>query len=286
VIQENNSPKVPLPPLAWDCHAHVFGPFDAYPLLPRRRYDPPLAPTNEYLRVLDSVGFAHGVLVHASAYGFDNTCTRDALRASNDRVLGVCVVEPTVSDQELERLHADGFRAIRVTVTGARVQQYTGSLDFEDLKRFAPRLKALGWHAQVWANCNVIVDAAKQLAAHDIPIVFDHMGYFDSSAGVGDATFQSFLSILGNGDFWIKTTPIRLSKTDPSYESIRPFHESILRVIPDRTVFGSDWPYISMEEWPSRTRFLVDLFDSWTPDAALRRKIFVDNPARLYRRAA
>jgi predicted TIM-barrel fold metal-dependent hydrolase len=27
---------------------------------------------------------------------------------------------------------------------------------------------------------------------------------------------------------------------------------------------------------------LIDLFDSWTPDALLRRKVFVDNPQRLF----
>lgn len=279
-------PTIPLPRSAWDCHAHVFGPFDVYPLLPHRRYDPPLGPADAYLRNLDSLGFEHGVLVHASAYGFDNSCTRDAVRTGNGRVVGVCVVEPTISDRQLQRLHDDGFRAVRVTVTGARVQQYTGALDFDGLDRLAPRLKALGWHAQVWANCHCIVDAAARLTAYGIPIVFDHMGYFDPGAGVGDDIFRSFVSLLADNDFWVKMTPIRLTKTDPTLASIRPFHDCILRVIPDRAIFGSDWPYISLPDLPSRTRWLVDLFDAWTPDNSLRQQVFVDNPARLYGRAS
>ena len=275
-------PQLPLPAGAWDCHAHVFGPFDAYPLLPERRYDPPLAPANAYLQMLDAMGFERGVLVHASASGYDNRCTHDALRAARGRVLGVCVVSPDISDRELEQMHRDGFRAVRITETGARARQYAGSLDFQDLARFAPRLKALGWHAQVWASCDRILAAAPQLAAHDIPIAFDHMGYFDPAAGVADATFRSFVALVSDNDFWVKLTPIRLTKTDPGYETIRPFHDAIVRAAPRRALFGSDWPYISMPDAPDRTRRLIDLFDRWTPDESLRRLILVDNPRALF----
>lgn len=279
-------PHQPLPPGAWDCHAHVFGPFDRYPVLAHRRYDPPSAPANEYLRTLDEIGFAHGVLVHASAYGFDNSCTGDAVRASQGRVVGVCVPEPTVSDLELERLHADGFRAIRVTETGPRAKQYAGSVDFADLQRLAPRLKELGWHAQVWANCEQILREGTRLASYDMPIVFDHMGYFEVGDGVQGSTFRSFLSLLATGDFWAKLSPIRLSKTDATYASVRPFHERVLEAIPDRALFGCDWPYLSMPADSARTRRLVDLFDEWTPDEGLRNKVFVHNPQRLFRRGA
>ena len=30
------------------------------------------------------------------------------------------------------------------------------------------------------------------------------------------------------------------------------------------------------------TGHMLDLFNAWTPDPALRKKILVDNPARLY----
>jgi predicted TIM-barrel fold metal-dependent hydrolase len=92
--------------------------------------------------------------------------------------------------------------------------------------------------------------------------------------------------MLADGDFWAKMTPIRLTKTDPTFASIRPFHDRILEAIPGRAVFGCDWPYLSLPEQPSRTRWLIDLFDEWTPDDALRRQVFVDNPQRLFRRDA
>ena len=117
-----------------------------------------------------------------------------------------------------------------------------------------------------------------------MPVVIDHMGYFDVAAGVADPLFQNYLAMLRDGDFWVKTTPIRLVRGEPEAEAIRPFHEAVLNAVPDRALFGSDWPYLSMDANRPDTGHLVDLFDAWTPDDALRQKVFVDNPQRLFQR--
>jgi predicted TIM-barrel fold metal-dependent hydrolase len=282
VIGRCSAPLKPLPAGAWDSHSHVFGPFEAYPLLAERRYDPPLSTGAQYLEMLDTVGFAHGVIVHPSAYGYDNAATAHGISLAPARLRGVCVVDPKTDERALQDLHAQGFRAMRFTMTGPRARQYAGSLDFDDLDRLAPAMRALGWHVQAWATCAEIVKAADRLSNCGMPVVFDHMGYFDVAAGTGDAIFRSYLDLLVSGDFWVKTTPIRLTKTDPSFESIRPFHDLLLAAIPDRALFGSDWPYLSLDAKRPDTGRLVDLFDAWTPDAALRTKVFVDNPKRLY----
>jgi 2-pyrone-4,6-dicarboxylate lactonase len=277
-----SAPKQALPPGAWDSHAHVFGPFDRYPLLERRRYHPPLGAASDYLAMLDAVGFGHGVLVHASAYGYDNRCTADALAAARMRLTGVCVVDPQIKDADLEQLHAEGFRAIRFTATGPRAMEYPGSIHMKALEALAPRIKALGWHAQVWGSCQEIVDARAQLTEYDFPVVFDHMGYFDIEAGVGGAVFQEFLALLSHANLWAKACPIRLGRAGPDYREVRPFHDALIRAIPDRLVFGTDWPFISLDKRFPDPGQLVDLFDAWTGDAALRQAVFVDNPARLY----
>lgn len=277
-----SAPQRPLPTGAWDTHAHVFGPFDRYPILEPRRYEPPLAPATDHLAMLDGAGLARGVLVHSSASGYDNRVTRDAVVASRGRVKGIAVVPPTTSDSVLAQMNEDGFCGVRFTVTGPRSQQFTGSLDFADLAALAPRLKALGWHAQIWARCEYLVDQAAALASYGIPLVIDHMGYFEPERGVNDRVFQSFLGLLKSGAFWVKMTPVRLTKTDPTWASIRPFHEAVMAAAPDRVLFGSDWPYISLDKNPPDVGKLVDLFDAWTPDATVRQKVFVDNPRRLY----
>jgi predicted TIM-barrel fold metal-dependent hydrolase len=262
----------------------VFGPFDRYPLLEPRRYNPPLAPAAHHLAMLDAAGFARGVLVHSSASGYDNSVTRDAVEQSAGRVRGVAVVQPDIDDTTLEALHRQGFRGIRFTVNGARSQLFPGSLDFNDLRHFAPRLRALGWHAQIWAKSEYLVAEARAIAAYGIPVVLDHMGYFEPDKGVGDAGFQSLLGAIADGDWWVKMTPVRLTKTDPTYATVRPFHDALVERFPDRLLFGSDWPYISLDANPPDPGQLVDLFDAWTPDAAIRQKVFVDNPGSFYLR--
>ncbi len=282
VIGVCSPPQKPLPPGAWDCHSHVFGPFNRFPPVSPRRYDPPLSTGEQYLAMLDMVGFEHGVIVHPSAYAYDNGCTTAALSLAPQRLHGTCVVEPDCRDAELERLHAAGFRAIRFTMTGARARTYTGSLDFDDLKNLAPRMRALGWHVQVWANCAEIVSAAGLLAGCGMPVVFDHMGYFDIASGTGDTVFRRYLALLQDHDFWVKCTPIRLTKTDPTFDLVRPFHDLLLQTVPDCMLFGSDWPYLALDANRPDTGRQVDLFDTWTADETLRRKVFVENPARLY----
>jgi len=274
-------PLQPLPPGAWDTHAHVFGPFDRFPLLPVRRYNPPFSPVQDHLAMLDTVGFARASLVHSSANGYDNSGTADALAVSGGRTVGVCVVQPDISDADLQRLHDQGFRAIRATETGARAAGHAGAASLTDLEALAPRMRALGWHAQLWANCSFTVANADRLAALGLPVVLDHMGYFDAALGVDDATFQALLARMRDGQFWIKLSVVRISKERPLYNNIRPFHDAVLEANPDRALFGSDWPYISLDEAPPDVGKLVDLFDAWTPDVALRKKVFVENPNAL-----
>jgi 2-pyrone-4,6-dicarboxylate lactonase len=232
--------------------------------------------------MLDAAGFARGVLVHSSANGYDNSGTADALAAAAGRLTGVCVIQPDISDAALEKLHHDGFRAVRFTETGARAAAHAGSASLKDMEALAPRMRALGWQAHLWANCAFTVAEAQRLHAAGLRVALDHMGYFDASLGVRHETFQSLLALLRDSDFWVKLSVVRVSKERPDYANIRPFHDALIEAIPDRLIFGSDWPYISLDDAPPDVGRLIDLFDAWTPDKAIRQKVFVDNPARLF----
>jgi predicted TIM-barrel fold metal-dependent hydrolase len=284
-----SSPSRPLPAGAWDTHAHVFGPFDRYPLAADCRYQPPLGPAELHLAALDAAGFAHGVLVHASANGFDNSAVLDAARAARSRLAVVAVVREETSDTELARMRQDGVCALRFTETGPvfGAPKPSGTLGLDALQRMAPRLRALGLHAQIWARCEHIADAASWLAGCGVPLVFDHMGQFDVSLGAGHASFRSFLSLLGDTDAWVKLIATRVTRQRwCEADDVRPFHDALLQTVPDRALWGSDWPYIALDtDLPDIGR-QIDLFDRWTPDEGLRRKVYVENPARLYGRAA
>ena len=88
-------PKIPLPAGACDTHAHVFGPAARFPYAADRSYTPPDAPLEKYLAMLDTLGFARGVLVQGSAHGSDNSAMLDALARQPGRLRGVAVADET-----------------------------------------------------------------------------------------------------------------------------------------------------------------------------------------------
>lgn len=273
-----------MPPLACDTHAHVFGPFDRFPLPADRSYDPPLAPATAHLAMLDRIGCARGVLVQASVPGLDCSNLLDALDASNGRVRGIAVAVSATTDAELEGMHRRGVRGLRfteVTVPGTGAK-YKGAIGFDELEKLAPRMKQLGWQAQLWAPCDTLAAELPRLVKLGIRLSLDHMGYFDPARGAGDPAFSKLVAIAAANDIWIKLIPLRVSKAPPDYPDIRPFHDALLRASPKRLTWGSDWPHVRMGANAPDVGHLLDLFMSWTGDETLRRAILCDNPAIQY----
>src|SRR5882672_8166744 len=106
-------PGIPLPAGACDTHAHVFGPAARFPYAPERSYTPPDAPLDKYLAMLDTLGFARGVLVQGSAHGRDNSAMLDALAQHSARLRGVAVADSSITNTQILRMHAVGVRGLR-----------------------------------------------------------------------------------------------------------------------------------------------------------------------------
>lgn len=272
-----------LPPGAWDCHAHVFGPYERFPLASERSYTPPPAPLEAYLAMLDRVGLAHGVLVHPSAYGSDHAALLDALERTGSRLRGTAVATAEVSDAQLASQHRAGVRALRFVETGGPGgQRFAGSVGIDEFPILAPRMKALGWHAQFWLTCEQFAAAAPRLLAFGIPLVVDHMGRFDVTRTPGDPAFAALLKLVAQAKVWVKLTPARNSKRFPNYEDVRPFHDALIRANPERLIWGSDWPFLRMGDATPDPAHLLDLLGEWTGDDALLTRILVTNPRTLY----
>ena len=101
-------PRLTLPPLACDTHAHVCGPESRYPYWSGRIYTPPDALPAQYRHMLLTLGVERSVLVQPSVYGSDNRAMLDALAADPVRQRAVAVVEPDIAYAELERMLALG----------------------------------------------------------------------------------------------------------------------------------------------------------------------------------
>jgi len=277
-------PKRPLPPNACDTHAHVFGPSDRFPYADDRSYTPPDAPLEKYLGVLDTIGFARGVLVQGSAHGRDNSAMLDALRRQPERLRGVAVADADVSPDELRAWNAIGVRGLRFNhfFRGGQLH-YRGGIPLSAASRLAPVMAELGWHLQLWIDVKDLPETIPILQSLALPVVIDHMGRSDARAGTATPGFESLLRFVGAGGCWVKLSGAhRISRVAPDYPDAKSFHEALVAENPDRLVWGGDWPHPRMEEEMPDVGHLLDLFTAWTPDAAIRRRILVTNPQRLY----
>ena len=126
----------------WDCHAHLFGPYDRFPLAADRSYTPPEAVASQYLSLLSRLGLSNGVLVHPSAYGDDFSLLFDAL-SRNANLRGVIVVRPGTL-ATLDGLRDKGIRATRFSQRSGAGANFAGSASFDDLLALAPALAAAG----------------------------------------------------------------------------------------------------------------------------------------------
>ena len=282
--REAKPPRCAPPRQACDTHAHVFGPAARFPYAADRSYTPPDAPLAKYLGMLDTVGFARGVLVQGSAHGGDNAAMLDALAREPKRLRGVAVAGARTQPAELRRWHEFGVRGLRFNhfFRGGALH-YRGGIPLDAAKVLAPVMAELGWHLQLWIDVKDLPDTIPILKALGLPVVIDHMGRTDASAGTQTTGFQSLLRLVADGGCWVKLSGAhRLSTRAPDYPDARPFHEALVRANPERLIWGSDWPHPRMEGAMPEAGELFDLFCTWTPDEAIRRQILVTNPAHLY----
>lgn len=276
------APRHVLPPLACDGHCHVFGPYDRFPLRHASTYAAPDAPAPRHLRMLDTLGAQRGVLIQPAPYGTDAAALLDALAQGAGRLRGVAVAEPDISDAALAALYEGGVRALRfVEARDPAGRLFPGAVGFGQLPALAPRLKAHGLHAQLWAPCDVYRDHLPALARLDLPLVIDHLGSLVPARGPGDEIFQLMHGLLAEGRIWMKLTVCRVGQA-PDYADARFLHDAFVAANPDQLLWGSDWPFVRMGERAPAADALVDLAWDWLGDDTLRAKVWVENPARLY----
>jgi predicted TIM-barrel fold metal-dependent hydrolase len=274
-------PKIVLPPLACDTHAHVCGPAPRYPYWPERIYTPPDALPAQYRHMLGTLGVERAVLVQPSVYGMDNTAMLDALAADPVRLRAVAVVSPEIDFAQLEHMHALGVRGVRCNIVD--VKEGKGRLPMEMLKALAAKVRPLGWHLEFLMHVDEFPDLDRLLDGFPVDVVFGHLGYMKTGLGLGAPGYQALLRLLKSGRAWVKLTgPYRISSGAMPYADVVPFAHALVEAAPDRIVWGSDWPHVTVKGAMPNDGDLCDLLSSWVPDERARHKVLVDNPAKLY----
>lgn len=280
------APAFRAPAGACDSHAHVFGPFARYPLAADRSYTPAEHPADAFIAHLDELGLTRGVLVTASASGTDNSVVIDALRQYPERLRGIAVPAPDIADAQLDAWHDAGVRGVRFNLyqlAGHAV--YRNGVGIDVLESLAPRLRARGWHAQIWVHAPDLVELGPRLKALRLPLVIDHMGRMATARGAHDPGFQTLCAMLAEGVAWTKISGAdRLQPAGAPYREVDPFVAALMAANAEQVVWGSDWPHINYFETAQMPDdgALFNLLARWLPDGADRQRVLVSNPARLY----
>lgn len=276
-----------LPAGACDCHVHVFGPDDRYPMAPERHYTPGQAPADALRAHMDRLGLQRAVIVHPSVYGTDNHCTLESLAALDGAARAVVVPHESVTRQELLAMHARGARGVRVNLESSAARDAAAAR--AQLERWAARVAAMGWHVQVYAAPQVLLALADDLAKLPAPVVIDHFGLMGTPPEDAAADGRTLTDLLRSGRVHLKlSAPYRL----PSPAVADSWARSLAAAAPAALLWGSDWPHTGRD--PGRAAREVSAFrnigsdellrtlHTWLPTPELRRSVLVENPARLY----
>lgn len=274
-----SDPGIPLPPGATDTHCHVFGPMARFPFAPGRGAQPGDAPKERLFDLHDRMGIERCVIVQSAVHGFDNSAAADAIAARAGRYLGVALARPDVDARGIASLHAQGFRGVRFNY----MAHLAPGASAEELRALAARLADAGWHLQIHMEAGLIADMAPLLAALPVPVVIDHMGRINASAGLDQALFAALLRLMEHDHLWTKVSGVeRASRADPPYDDAVPFAARLVRDYPGRVLWGSDWPHPNFRAAPPDDGVLFSLLPRIAPTPALLQALLVDNPARLY----
>jgi predicted TIM-barrel fold metal-dependent hydrolase len=266
-----------VPKGATDTHFHLFGPQTKYRYVDDRDYTPPDATPEAAGHLFRTMGIERAVVIQPSLYGTDNTAQFELAEQIGIPFRAVVVLPEDAKDNDYADLHARGARGLRYILA------HPGGLPVSELEAAAERMKALGWHIQFLIKAHQMVELEDRLAKLPVPIVLDHIGFIRASEGVQQLAFQALLRLLRHEHVWVKLSGLyRLSAMEPPYPDLDPFVKALATVSPDRIVWASDWPHVWVKGKMPNTTDLLDSLGTWIPDEALRRRILVDNPARLY----
>jgi len=288
----HSSPGFALPDGACDCHVHVFEP-ERHPFSPGRSYTPATASIADLTGFLATLGLSRVVLVQPSPYGADNALLLEALRSLGRRARAVAVIDAATTDGDLRAWDRLGVRGARLNLESSGQADARGVR--EALAMTAGRIAELGWHVQIHARLQVLAALEATLLALPTQVVVDHFGYAAAALGPEQPHLDTLLRLLGSGKAYVKLSAAQRIGPADDGQAARPLARRLIAANPDRILWGSDWPHTGA--WPHLPRrsdriepfhpvddgLALQRLAGWVQTFALRDRILVANPERLYR---
>ena len=283
-----------VPAHACDCHTHIHGDVETFPFFAGRVYTPGPASPEEMAALHKALHIERVVIVTPSVYGTDNSSSLFGMKARGATARGVAVIDDKTTEAQLDTMHADGFRGIRINLATDGVNdpdvgraRFTAAIE---------RMKARGWHVQLYTTLSMISAIKDLVLASPVPAVFDHFGGARGLARTGAARLcrpdrarqirQGLCEDFGR--LSLVEPRARLSghgalcaRTDRGEPGPHRLGHRLAASGFRRTVEGRKTtdlaPFYAIDDGR-----LLNQLPVWAPDAEVRKKILVDNPARLY----
>src|ERR1700674_307215 len=295
VLASASQPTTPVnfevPAGACDCHTHIFGNPLRFPYAPARVYTPEPASIDEMRSLHRALHTDRVVVVHPSVYGTDSACTLDAMKQLGSSARGIAVIDDKTPDTALDEMDRAGIRGIRINLETAGLTD--PALARQRFKNAIERTRGRNWHVQIYTRLSVIESFADRVFTAPVPIVFDHFGGAQAALGVQQPGFDTLVKLVQKGNAYVKiSAAYRISKQAPDYPDVAPLAKALIAANPRRILWGTDWPHPAQIPGHNPTEItpLLQIDDGrlfnqlavWAPDAAQRKMILVDNPAKLY----
>jgi predicted TIM-barrel fold metal-dependent hydrolase len=296
-LSDPSQPATPVnfdvPAGACDCHTHIHPDPAKFPFFSGRVYTPELASPEEMAALHKALHIERVVIVTPSVYGTDNSATLFGMKARGATARGVAVIDDKTPESELDAMNQAGFRGIRVNLaTGGVNDPSVGRPRFQAA---VERVKGRNWHVQLFTSLSMISAIKDLVAASPVPVVFDHFGGAQAELGLEQPGFSDLVELVKSGKAYVKISgAYRASKLAPDYSDAVPLAQALIAANPERIVWGTDWPHPNSVtpagKKPTDVTPLLQIDDGrllnqlpvWAPDAAIRKRILVENPARLY----
>jgi predicted TIM-barrel fold metal-dependent hydrolase len=276
-----------------DCHVHVFGDPKKYPFFSGRTYTPETASVEELRKLLSSLRLERVVVVQPSVYGTDNSCTLDGMRALGSMCRGVAVIDEKTPDAALDEMGKVGVRGIRLNLATAGITD--PGVARQRFQNAVGRAKGRGWHIQINTQPSVIDALSDMFQASPVPIVIDHFGGATGAGGVKQPGFGALVNLVKSGKAYVKISGAADSVSKlPDLSDATPLAQALVAANPQRILWGTNWPHPDSNPVPGRKATdlvthvqtddgkVLNMLPVFVPDAATRKLILVDNPARLY----
>ena len=278
-----------VPKGACDCHTHIFDPH--FPFATTRTYTPEPATVPEMRELHRKLHTERVVIVQPSVFGTDNSCTLDAMKQLGKNARGVAVIDEKTTKTALDEMDRAGIRGVRInlgisgqTDPAVAQQRLTAALD---------QIAGRNWHVQMYVPLAVAAALLDDVMSAPVPVVFDHFAGAQAVGGVDQTGFDRVQKMLQAGKAYVKLSgAYRASKLAPDYPDAAVLAKALIAANPQRILWGTDWPHPDTRTDRKSTEIspllpiddgrLLNLLAVWAPDAAQRKTIFVDNPARLY----